>query len=564
MAFEFWCSLGDEEVSRFKSEYTHNLSILSGLSNSSTTGIKIQKKYFSTFYTQLIEIVLLFINSSDEEDDSWSMSKASAYVLHILVQVIDIDYMEKILKYIETGLPSEDLKLKNIALQLFAACCDTYAHKNRMFEFIFTHLNKIVKLLFHESFHIKKSSSLLISKITKSFSKSGLFDQKCLNVIIPSLISALNSPNKIAINVISALINLTKAVGDLETVKSTNNISPFFEKIFTELVSVAYRDGASNKDQNLTMHCFFLIDVLIEYSSHDKQEKLSEILVFFLKQFEGTLTNKEINNMSNLNTGEVLLQLQSYYCTIFRAVFKKSLKKINLEVGVKIFTLLQTSFSIRQGVFEEAILAIGALSLNMGEPFSEIMPNFVDFLLYALNTFNDSTLCKSAIITLSHIVRSIRDKFSVYVEKFIPVLLQILSNDDVSRNNKTIAITTLGDICMSIPNHFLKYVEQVMNVFFSAATLATTLAEIDDDETEEFLKDLRHELIEAFTCISFGMEECGQKELFARYVPHIFNFFKNILGENYNTRQVCLIKIGHSQVNACFHYRYGQLLWTRN
>ncbi len=541
LAFEFWCSLGDEEASRFKNEFTHNLSVISGMPTSST-GVKANKKYFSTYYTQLIEIVLLFIGSSEEdEDDSWNMSKASAYVLHILVQIIDSELMGKILNYIEAGLPSEDLKLKNISLQLFAACCDTFSHKNRMYEFIFQHLNKVVKFLFHESVQIKKSSSFLLSKITKSFSKSGLFDASVLKSVVPIMINGFNSSNKIAINIISALINLTKSLGDPDTLKSTNLISPYFEKIFSDLVVVAFREGAFDKDENLTMYCFLLIDVLIEYSSHDKQDKLSEILLYFLNQFEGTLSGKEISNMSTSGSSEVLLQLQSYYCTIFRAVFKKSVKKINLEVGAKIFELILMSFKSRQGVFEEAILAVGALAWNMGEPFAEIMPKFSDYLLYALNSFNDSSLCKSAIISLGHIVKSIKIKISLYTEKFIPVLLQILTHDDVSRSNKTIAITTLGDICMASGEEFLKYLEPVMTVFFSAATMATSVADSDDEDTEEFLKDLRYELIEAFTCISFGLEDCGKRELFARFVPHIFSFFNTILGDNYTQRQVIFL-----------------------
>ena len=77
-----------------------------------------------------------------------------------------------------------------------------------------------------------------------------------------------------------------------------------------------------------------------------------------------------------------------------------------------------------------------------------------------------------------------------------------------------------------------------MTVFFSAATMATSLADQDDEDTEDYLKELRYELIEAFTCISFGLDECGKKDLFAKFVPHIFSFFNTISGDGYSQRLV--------------------------
>ncbi len=506
--------------------------------------VKPHRKYFTAFYTQLIEIILLFISPTEEEEedsDTWTMSKASSYVLHVLVQVIDSEMMEKILLYIQSGIPSEEIKMKNICLLLFAGCCDTLSHRNRMHDYISKHLIKILKFVFHDSISIRKSASYLLTKITKYYGKSGLFDSEVLAQAVPMMINALPSSNEVSINIILSLINLTKSVGDQDTNKSSNLMSPYFENIFKELVVIAYRQGAYNKDENLTMYSFLLINELIEYSSHDKQEKLSEILIFFLTQFEYTL-NSSISNLVNVmaiaGSCDVVLHLQSYYCTIFRAVFKKLLKKINSDMGGKIISILESSFKLRQGVYDEALLALGTLASNMGEPFSEIMPRIQEFLLFALQRHNESSLCKSAIISLGHIVRAIRFKFSIYSDKYIPVLLEILTHEDVSRTNKTIAITTLGEICMNINEAFLKYLDPVMQVFFSAAGLAAQTADLDDEDSEEYLKDLRFELIEAFTCISFGLDDCGKKDLFAKYVRDIFAFFSTILGENYSQRLV--------------------------
>lgn len=515
---------------------THGLSV--------TNAKKKNRKYFQTYYKQLIEIILSSITpkEEDEEDsDTWTFSKASSYLLHVMVQVIDSEMMDQILNFIEIEIMSENLAQKVISLLFFAVCCDTAVHKIRMHEFVNVHMGKVISYLFHQNSTVKSSASLCMVKICKHFGKSGIFDSNTLNTIVPALINALPSKNKIAINICQCLIQITKAVGDLDTLKNSNPMSIFFEKVFSELVSNAYRAGAMDRDSNLTMNCFLVINTLIEYSSHDKQEKLSEILIFFLTQFEGTLSpdaSQTIQSLASVNTLDTIFLLQSYYCTVFRAVFKKLLKKISADVALKIYTLLEGSFKQRQTVYDEAILCLGALAINVAEAFEPIVEKFGDYLLYTMQKIDETSLCKAGIMTLGSITRAIGGNLYKYSDKFIPVLLEILTNENASRYCKLVAITTIGEICMAINENFLKYLDTIMKLFLSAANLAATLADPDDEDTIEYLKDLRFELIEAFTFISFGLDDCNKKDLFVPYVPQIFNFFKVIVDDAFPQRSV--------------------------
>jgi hypothetical protein len=262
-------------------------------------------------------------------------------------------------------------------------------------------------------------------------------------------------------------------------------MSNFFENIFKDLITNAFRPGAYNKDYNLTMYCFLLIGTLIEYSSHDKQDRLKEILKFFLTQLEITFDENTINSSplaliagNSGITREIIQQMQSFYCNIFRALFRKMLKVLSPEEGTFIYNFLEKSFKIRQGVYDEAIVCIGSLAHNMDESFKAILPSFSEYLIYALNKFEESSLNKSAIITLGHIVRAVKFEFHKYSNKIIPILINIMVDENVSRYNKLVVISTLGEICMYINEHFLPYLEQVMQLLFSACELATTHADI--------------------------------------------------------------------------------------
>lgn len=50
--------------------------------------------------------------------------------------------------------------------------------------------------------------------------------------------------------------------------------------------------------------------------------------------------------------------------------------------------------------------------------------------------------------------------------------MEILTNNDVTRNNKLISITNIGEISMKVGENFIPFLHPVMEVLFSAAQLA--------------------------------------------------------------------------------------------
>jgi hypothetical protein len=177
--------------------------------------------------------------------------------------------------------------------------------------------------------------------------------------------------------------------------------------------------------------------------------------------------------------------------------------------------------------------------------------SFPEYLIFALNKYNESSLCKSALYCVSNIVNAIGYLFNNYSGKIIPVLIDILTNDEASRYNKTTAITLLGEICFNIKDHFISYLDTVMKLLISAADMAADFNDYEDEDTVEYINNLRFELIEAFTCISFGLDDCNSKHLFIPYVPNIFNFFKKMMANTYQ----------HKFVIFCLYRKHLSLCW---
>ena len=69
--------------------------------------------------------------------------------------------------------------------------------------------------------------------------------------------------------------------------------------MFTSFLNIALsKPEKSGSMDNLAMHCFLCLCDLIDNSSHDKQEKISEILTYFVAQLNSSMLPESTNNSS--------------------------------------------------------------------------------------------------------------------------------------------------------------------------------------------------------------------------------------------------------------------------
>lgn len=217
-SFEIWCSLGDEELSRSKSENITYTLKESGLEVSQKSKKK-SHKFFSALFDQLFEVCMNYINCENEieEEDTWDISKACNYILGIMVQLVDADKIDKVLNYIISNFENENLMLRNSAILIFAAVVES-SHKNKVFEVVKVYFDKIIIFMENENQRIKKSGTYLILKITKHFSKN--LPLNSIENLINKSMTLLNINNKNSVKICSIFSNLIKGRGDQTTIKN--------------------------------------------------------------------------------------------------------------------------------------------------------------------------------------------------------------------------------------------------------------------------------------------------------------------------------------------------------
>lgn len=164
--------------------------------------------------------------------------------------------------------------------------------------------------------------------------------------------------NLIGIHISQTLNNIITALGDFNTSKGSNLISPFFNDLTKVLVKCDENLNNFERDSNLGFYCFLTIENLISYASHDKLNALMELLVFYI------LRMKNITTRTDITSHSIVEDLESHYCLIIRKIIRKLLTPLQLDDCKNIYEVLVQSFSRRNTVYDEGLLAISSMALS--------------------------------------------------------------------------------------------------------------------------------------------------------------------------------------------------------
>ena len=523
--------IGDEEVKRI-TKGNISLTKLNDI-------YEIDKKYrgylakVSNNLQQLI-VANVKIPDDDEDESEWTLSKACLNILNLMAQT-ESQILSQFYKEIITQINNskENLNERGKCWLLLGSSI-TPVNRAETSKIIGSYINVIfADLKQTQSLKLKKCVSFLIYKLTKVFPK--FFEQQKIGTIIEYLSSEIKTCKDLIIigNLCKSLQNIIKAFGDLETNKSSCLLSPFFEKILNNI----YIDAKSDIKQisegistiNTSLSRLMTIGTLIDYSSHDKQNQIIEVIKHFLIQIEAV--QNDIDLLISLGSNkETIFHIQEIYFTLLQKLFNKYKEPISLDFAQKIWQLTETLFKYRQSVFDEANIALGALARNMKKNFKQIFVLYYPYIEYSIDSFSNNSLSKSGLVALLHCIESTEDSIGK-TEDMIKILIKVCTSNDVIRSNKTIAIHILGELCLFTSNIFQPYLEAVMKLLFSAAQMGVNIGPDADEDVIEFVKTLRYELIQAFTCIELTYND--NQQILTPFIQDLFAFVKSCVEDKY-------------------------------
>ena len=115
-------------------------------------------------------------------------------------------------------------------------------------------------------------------------------------------------------------------------------------------------------------------------------------------------------------------------------------------------------------------------------------------------------------------------------EDIIKTLIGVCNSNEVEKKNKTIAISIIGYVVIYEGNNFSKYLDPVMKLLFSAAQMGFNLGYNIDEDLIEFVKTLRFQLIQTFTCLEMTFNN-KENNILTQYMKDIFEFLKSCIND---------------------------------
>ena len=533
-ALEIILSVGDEEVSRINYDFIN----LNKIGNGNYTLDKKNRGYFNKISPELQKLIEQNVKLPDDDnEDSWNISNACLKILNLMSQLADSNTMHKFYENLSNEIKKNnqgqnDINLLNNRAKIWLLLGSCIARVN--ITDIAKILNSNIYLIFDDirqniSMPLKKSASYIILKVTKEIPK--MFDSSRLGKIIELLSAEIKASqdNIYMANLCRSLQNLIKCYGDLETNKSSSSLSPYFEIILNNLFVGAEQDIKNYQaSAKTTLSRFMTIGTLIEYSSHDKQFQISQIIKQFLIQIESTQNNIDTMIKAGIDK-ETIFQIQEYYFSLLQKLFNKYKTKIELDFADKIWQLTEALFKYRQTVFDEANLAMSALARNMGETFEPIFKKYYPYVEYSIKYYSNNSLSKSGLVSLMHCIISVQKNIDK-TKDIISTLIDVCVSNEVEKKNKTIAISIIGYVAMFEGTNFSIYIDPVMKLLFSAAQMGFNLGYNIDEELIEFVKTLRFQIIQTFTCLEMTFNN-KENNILTPYMKDIFEFLKSCIND---------------------------------
>jgi importin subunit beta-1 len=125
------------------------------------------------------------------------------------------------------------------------------------------------------------------------------------------------------------------------------------------------------------------------------------------------------------------------------------------------------------------------------------------------------------------ICRALDDKVLPYCDGIMGALLKDLSSPELHRSVKPPILSCIGDIALTIGEHFEKYVPYTMPMLQGAAELCSRM-DLQDDDSTEYQNELRQSIFEAYSGILQGVK-ISKSELMVPYAANIFHFAELVL-----------------------------------
>ena len=330
--------------------------------------------------------------------------------------------------------------------------------------------------------------------------------------------------NDVLYIIILSLNNLCKNIKWSET-DQTNVLSKHITNLCQPIINICQDIKYYNVDNNITCISFFLLGTLGERSALDIKEQMYKLFNLLLEMFKKTLS------ITSFPNDEICNHYQDYIASCLSGFLSTgTAQETSAEELLK---NLISSFKNRKGLYDEGLTLLGCISLFTKKNFDKYMQIISPYLINGLKSLNSPSICKNSIFCLSDIIRALEDE-NKYINDYLPLILDILSSDNIDQNLKPHCFNIISDIFLNCPNDAFKSFNNIMKVI-GGAIQATQIIfdENSEQETCSYFISLREHILESLTCIFSAVKDIKKTAEFIPYVNTIMKYINFIANDDF-------------------------------
>ena len=486
---------------------------------------KVNAKFAQQAQQTLIPILIKHLVIEDYSDEQWTLQRAAGALIALMSQCTDLDFTKTMIEYTGQNFNSTNEHNKHAAFFCFGSILET-KHKDYMEGIINNSLPIFMDNLSQSNspLHIKQISAWVLKKISVHYSQF-LCSQSTsyYSTLIQFLANILpSSDKKTQCEICFALHELFSA--ESYNGNDSNKLSPLLANTSNCLISMGCNPANFDNENNVCLGSFYALNTLLEKAAPDTITILQNVFEQLYNAFAYTLIP---NNIPDEN---MRIQFQNFISSALTSLIADDRRNLDASKFGALFANIITAFKLRRELYEEGIILIGSIALNLKGNFKSLIQEFIPYLNAGLDNIKAKDICNSSILALSDIILSMTTDFEMYVPGILNKILVILKDGSADQSLKPAALNIIGDI------FFIKYpsafqaLDDVMKIIGLAMSASSVNIENSDPEFVKYLNKLRETIVETLTLIfvSCKIPEYNLYNKFVPYVPPIMNYLSTI------------------------------------
>jgi len=446
---------------------------------------------------------------SEGDDSIWDIAVASGACITLLAACCRDDIIPCIMPFVQGNISKntapEDWRWREAATTAFGAILDGPSHA-QLQPLVVEGLGFLMVATKDENAYVRHTTLWCIGQIflyLQGIDGGVAILTPHIQGVLGVLKNALADTPSIATRACFAICELSACYEG----EAQSPLTPYFQDIVTLLLATA--DRPVTDSTNLAMAAFEAINDLVRNSGGDTILILGQLMQVIIQKLQAIIVPA-----NSADHAEKLNQLQGYLCGVLQVIIQKLAmedptknRSASLSVLQCADELMRTFIAVfhnRGIVFDEALLAVGALTVPCGKQFNNYMQAFYPILESGLKNFEDWQVCIASVGLVGDIARAIGDDLVPYCKQIMTILWSHLVNSKVHRNVKPQILSVFGDIVLQIADRFEPYMADTFQMLGSAARMAGELQYTNEDMID-YNNQLRQGILEAYTGIFQGM-----------------------------------------------------------